>query len=119
MKKVKIYPNIIEAYEASEIAKQEGLEEEWMGAKTWFEGAVESRGEFELEDMPKYNRFVCHMDYIDSDLYYDFGANYYFAVLNDLKTENTKKNKIRITENDLHRIIKESVNKVLNEQIIR
>ena len=81
MKKVMIYPNIIDGNQASQIAEENGLEEEWMGAKEWFEGVVSSNEEFELENMPKYNKFICDMDYIGCDLYYDFGANYYFAVL--------------------------------------
>lgn len=114
-KKVMIYPSIIYSHEASEIAEQEGLEKEWMGAKAWFEGVVESREEFELEEMPKYCNFVCHMDYIEADLYYSFEADYYFAVLNKLKTENMKKNKIRLTESKLKQIVAESVKKVLKE----
>jgi len=81
-KKTMVYPSIIEDYEAQQIAEENGLEEEWEGAKLWFEDVVESNEEFELEEMPKYNKFICHMDKIDSDLYYDFGANYYFAVRN-------------------------------------
>jgi hypothetical protein len=114
-KKVMIYPSCMSSSEASEIAEQEGLEKEWMGAKAWFEGVVESREEFELEEMPKNHDFVCHMDYIEADLYYDFAGDYYFAVLNKLKTENMKKNKIRITESKLKQIVAESVNKVLGE----
>ena len=117
-----IYPNYISGNEASQIAEEDSLKEEWMGAKSWFEGVIESREEFELENMPKYSRFICHMDYVDSDLYYDYGADYYFAVLNSLKNENKKynntnnmKRRIRLTESDLHRIIKESVNQILNE----
>lgn len=110
-----IYPSCISSSEASEIAEQEGLEKEWMGAKAWFEGVVESREEFELQEMPKYKDFVCHMDYIESDLYYDFGADYYFAVHNKLKTENMKKNKIRLTESKLKQIVAESVKNVLKE----
>ena len=81
-KKTMVYPSIIEDYEAQQIAEENGLEEEWEGAKLWFEDVVESNEEFELEEMPKYNKFICHMDKIDSDLYYDFGSNYYFAVRN-------------------------------------
>jgi hypothetical protein len=114
-KKVMIYPGCMSSSEASEIAEQEGLEKEWMGAKAWFEGVVESREEFELEEMPAYYDFVCHMDYIEADLYYDFAGDYYFAVLNKLKTENMKKNKIRLTESKLKQIVNESITKVLNE----
>ena len=109
-----IFPNYISGSEASRMAEEDNLKEKWMGAKSWFEGVIESPEEFELEKMPTYNRFVCHMDYIESDLYYDFGGDYYFAVLNKLKTENMKRT-IRLTESDLHNIIKESVNTILSE----
>lgn len=81
-KKVMMYPNIIESSEAAEIAYNEGYyeeNEEWKGAKAWFEGVAESY-EFELQYMPKYHQYICDMPYIESELYFDYGANYYFCI---------------------------------------
>lgn len=79
-REILIYQNIINSTEASEIAEHDGFNEEWEGAKAWFEGVVESDADFEPGTMPKYNKFICHMDYINADLYYDYGADYYFCV---------------------------------------
>lgn len=79
IKTVMIYPNTIDAYQAQEIAKDEGLNNEWEGAKMWFEQVAEYR-EFEPHTMPKYNRFICNIETIGADLYYDYGADYYFCV---------------------------------------
>ena len=76
---VQVYPTILEAHEAFEIGEEEGLDET-EAAKMYFEQIVESDEEFVNDTMPKYNRFICHIDYIDADLYYDYGANYYFCV---------------------------------------
>lgn len=74
-----IYPNTIDAYQAQEIAKDEGLNNEWEGTKMWFEQVAEY-SEFEPHTMPKYNRFICNIETIGADLYYDYGADYYFCV---------------------------------------
>jgi hypothetical protein len=79
IKTVLIYPHTISAYQAAELAKSENLDEEYEAAKMWFEEVAEYR-EFEPEIMPKYNRFICHIDKIGADLYYDYGADYYFCV---------------------------------------
>jgi hypothetical protein len=68
---------ILEAYEAQEIAEDQNLPEEWMGAKVWFENIDVN---FEENEIPKYKQFIKHIDYIDADLYYDYGANYYFCI---------------------------------------
>jgi hypothetical protein len=72
-----ISTEILDNYQAQEIAEDNNLPEEWMGAKIWFENIDV---EFEKSEMPKYKRFIKHIDYIDADLYYDYGANYYFCV---------------------------------------
>jgi hypothetical protein len=76
---VQVYPTILEADEAFEIGEEEGLDEK-AAAKMYFEQIVKSDEEFVNATMPKYNRFICHIDYIDADLYYDFGVRYYFCV---------------------------------------
>lgn len=72
-----ISDEILESNQAQEIAEDQNLLEEWMGAKVWFENIDVT---FEDGEMPKYSRFIEHIDYIDADLYYDYGANYYFCV---------------------------------------
>lgn len=112
-KKVLICNSIIDGYEANEIAMSEGYEKEWMGAKFWFEGTIDYESEFELKNMPKYNQFITHMDYVDADLYYDYGANYYFAVRecnqSDMAMSESRK------RNLLYNIIKESINESYNQ----
>ena len=71
--------HILNGTKAVEIGEQEGLDEQ-EAAKIYFENTIESDEDFEQNKMPKYNRFICHIDYIDADLYYDYGANYYFCV---------------------------------------
>ena len=108
-KKVLICNSIIDGQEANEIAMSEGYEKEWMGAQFWFEGTIDYESEFEPKDMPKYNQFITHMDYVDADLYYDYGANYYFAVREGNNGKNSllqyNENK-QITKSKLHKLYK-------------
>ena len=83
-----IYDGILESYEAREIAeenkKNHGIEQtEEDAAKEWF-GAVIYGGEGRFDDMPTYSRFVDSID-DEWDLYYDYGADYYFAVNNNME----------------------------------
>jgi hypothetical protein len=85
-----IYDGILESHEAREIAeenkKNHGIEQtEEDAAKEWF-GAVIYGGEGRFDDMPKYSRFVDSID-DEWDLYYDYGADYYFAVHNNMEKE--------------------------------
>lgn len=115
-RKALICQSIIDFHKANEIANAEGLEEEWLGAQSWFEGIIDYDTEFELQDIPKHSRFIMHMDYVDADLYCDYGAGYYFAVRKSDETDMAmSENKIRLSENDLHKMIKESIKEVLTE----
>lgn len=78
-----IYDGILESHEAREIAeenkKNHGVEQtEDEAAKEWF-GAVIWEGEGHFDLLPTFHQFI---DSIDNewDLYYDYGADYYFAV---------------------------------------
>ena len=85
-----IYDGILESHEAREMAENNekvfGSEQtEAEAAKEWF-GAVVCGGEGRFDDMPMYHRFVDSID-DDWDLYYDYGADYYFAVHNNMEKE--------------------------------
>lgn len=83
-----IYDGILESHVAREIAeenkKNHGIEQtEEDAAKEWF-GAVIYGGEGRFDDMPTYSRFVDSID-DEWDLYYDYGADYYFAVNDNME----------------------------------
>ncbi len=83
-----IYDGILESHEAREIAednkKNHGIEQtEEDAAKEWF-GAVIYDGEGRFDDMPTYSSFVDSID-DEWDLYYDYGADYYFAVNDNME----------------------------------
>ena len=83
-----IYDGILESHIAREIAeenkKNHGVEQtEEDAAKEWF-GAVIYDGEGRFDDMPMYHRFVDSID-DEWDLYYDYGADYYFAVNDNME----------------------------------
>ena len=83
-----IYDGILESHEAREIAeenkKNHGIEQtEEDAAKEWF-GAVIYGGEGRFDDMPTYSSFVDSID-DEWDLYYDYGADYYFAVNDNME----------------------------------
>lgn len=85
-----IYDGILESHEAREMAEDNekafGFEQtEAEAAKEWF-GAVVCDGEGRFDDMPMYHSFVDSID-DDWDLYYDYGADYYFAVHNNMEKE--------------------------------
>lgn len=51
-----------------------------MGDAEWYSN-VDKDGLFKLVDrLPKYRWFVEHIDNIDADLYFDYGADYFFLV---------------------------------------
>lgn len=65
-----------------EIAHSCDLQKENKAAAEWFNNVTEA-GDFEpAEELPKYHWFICHLPYIDADLYYDYGADYYFVTRN-------------------------------------
>ena len=84
-----IYDGILESHVAREIAeenkKNHGIEQtEEDAAKEWF-GAVVYEGEGHFDLLPTFHQFVDSID-DEWDLYYDYGADYYFAV-NDNREE--------------------------------
>ena len=85
-----IYDSILESHEAREMAENNkkafGIEQpEAEAAKEWFE-AVICDGEASFVQMPNFHQYVCSID-DDWDLYYDYGADYYFAVHNNMEKE--------------------------------
>lgn len=86
MKTYQIYSSILEGHQAYELAGSCDLQKENKAAAEWF-SAVADDGEFEMvEKLPKYHWFICHIDSIDADLHYDYGADYYFLV-REVETE--------------------------------
>lgn len=77
---------IIQGYQAQEISDDCGYDTQEEGAAEWFRGVICNDTNFEEGKMPKYHQFIQHIDEIDADMYYDYGADYYFVVK---KTENT------------------------------
>ena len=73
-----IYNGILDGTQAQEIAEDMNITRD-EAAKTWF-NAVIPDGEGEFGDMPAYHQFVSVLDGGEWDLYYDYGADYYFAV---------------------------------------
>ena len=83
-----IYDGILESHIAREIAennkKEFGIEQsEEDAAKEWF-SAVITDGEGHFDVIPIYHRFVDALD-DEWDLYYDYGADYYFAVNDNME----------------------------------
>ena len=85
-----LYDGILESYKAAEIAEKESKNHgtkvtEEQAAKEWFENVIYG-GEGSFQDMPTCHNFVDVIDE-DWDLYYDYGAEYYFAVNNKMHEE--------------------------------
>ncbi len=74
-----IYPSILESHQAAEIAEDLSLSSEQDAAAEWFKNVVENAIFEVAESLPRYHQFICHIDYIEADLYYDYGADYYFV----------------------------------------
>lgn len=77
-KQVLISSQTIDWEYADELAADNDLTSEYEGAQYYYEGVAEM--DFEEATMPKYNKFCCHIDNLDADMYFDYGANYYFCV---------------------------------------
>lgn len=113
---VEIMNGILESWEAAEIAEEHGLKDEAEGAAMWF-NEVCYEAEWQQEEMPKYSKFLKRIE--GGDLYYDFGADYYFLVKGGMTNESKKTGKktvIKLTESDLKNIIRESVNRILKDR---
>ena len=74
-----IYDGIIEAYKAQEIADEYNMYSEDEAAAEWFKGVVED-GNFEMGKMPLRREFIMNIPELDAEMYYDYGAGYYFLV---------------------------------------
>lgn len=87
MKTYQIYSSIFEGYQAFELAGSCDIHKEYKAAAEWFSN-VGDDGFFEpVNRLPKYRWFVEHIENIDADLYYDYGADYFFLVREVLKNE--------------------------------
>ena len=75
-----IYSDIIEDYQAQEIADEYGISVDEAAAE-WFKG-VAGEMDFAEDNMPKYREFVMDIPELESKLYHDYGAEYYFLVKN-------------------------------------
>lgn len=75
-----IYDGILESYHAREIAEEDNITEE-EAAKRWFSEVI-FEGEGHEDEMPTFHRFIDKID-DEWDMYYDYGADYYFAVNNN------------------------------------
>ena len=88
-----IYGDILESYKAREIAEDNNetfanhphykLQTEEEAAKEWF-SAVIYEGEGYFGEMPTHHQYIANIDE-DWELYYDYGADYYFAVNDNIK----------------------------------
>jgi len=84
--KCQIYSSILEGHQTYEMAGSCDLQKEHKAAADWFSGTCDE-GDFEQADeLPKYHWFICHIDSMDADLHYDYGADYYFLV-REMKSE--------------------------------
>lgn len=72
-----IFDAILESHEAESIMTHCGYRTEVDAAAAWFDD-VSCEGSWSKRPMPKYYRFVkvC----LTGDLYYDYGADYYFFI---------------------------------------
>lgn len=72
---------ILEGYQAQEIADNYSKDPDCAAQEYFKETIFESEGSW--QDMPVHHNFVNVID-DDWDLYYDYGADYYFAVNNKM-----------------------------------
>lgn len=75
----KILDIILDAWEANEIAKDNHLSTEQEGAEMYFDNTYYESTWTESE-LPLYRQFVKKIE--AGDLYYDYGADYYFVTAN-------------------------------------
>ena len=101
-----IYSDIIEDYQAQEIADEYGISVDEAAAE-WFKG-VAGEMDFAEENMPKYREFVMDITELESKLYHDYGAGYYFLVKNaDPSTSSMA------MESIVRRSVKESIKRLV------
>lgn len=101
-----IYSDIIEDYQAQEIAEEYGISEEQAAAE-WFKGVADEM-DFAEDDMPLYREFIMDIPELNSKLYHDYGAGYYFLV------KNADPSSAPMTmENTIRRAVRGSLNRLI------
>ena len=78
---VMMIDTVLNGYEAEEIANDMNFSSPQEAAAHYFKEISQDSNE-SMRPMPKYNRFVQDIPEINGSLYYDYGADYYFAVIN-------------------------------------
>lgn len=86
MSKVCILDSTLEGYKAEEMAVDCKCESGEAAAKTWF-SEIYAEAEYSFTEKPTHSRFICEIE-AGWELYYDYGADYYFAV--NYEIEETK-----------------------------
>lgn len=76
--------SILEDYQAEEMAVDCKCESADDAAKTWF-SEVYAESDYYFDEKPTYSRYVCEIEG-GWELWYDYGACYYFAI-NETITE--------------------------------
>lgn len=75
-----IYDAILEGYKADEMAKDTGHKSGEEAAKSWFGDIISCEPENgSFQEKPMYSSYVDSID-DEWDLYYDYGADYYFTM---------------------------------------
>lgn len=75
----KIFNNILDSYQVEDIFN-DGTYNNMAEAASHYFDEVYTDGEFIEQDMPKYHRYITTTKE-GLEIYYDYGADYYFAVL--------------------------------------
>lgn len=73
---MKIYSTILDGCQAAEIAQNLGYSKN--DAAAFYFSNIELESDFNQQKKPLYSKFICYINSIDCNLYYDFGADYYF-----------------------------------------
>lgn len=78
---VLLLDTILDSYQAEEIASDMNFETPEEAAAYYFKEIGQDTNNSKGQ-MPKYNRYVQDLPEINGELYYDYGADYYFVVIN-------------------------------------
>lgn len=78
---VMMIDTLLDGYKAEEIANDMNFSSPQEAAAYYFK-EISYDSESSMRPMPKYNRFIQDIPEINGSLYYDYGADYYFAVIN-------------------------------------
>ncbi len=101
-----IYTEVIDDYQAQEIAEEYGISEE-EGAAEWFKGVADVL-DYAEDDMPLHREFVMDIPELNSKLYHDYGVGYYFLVKNSEPSQAPM-----AMENTIRRAIRESLKRLV------